>query len=429
MAMSGAAAAPLATGETGETGEKSGRCHMTVRAVMLVALLLAFGGNANGKDGAPSRLFPYYEEDTGVLRLGQAVHVAARSEIIDSGRHYEFLLSTGISDADLGEGRLIVVRVYCCGGRIEQDQALWAYVPPGSNVETGDFVELQMGRVPGKDDPGIVNKVTAVRQKNADAGNGPCRWEPDNPSLWMRIVYCEGIDRNGWLQRKGMRKMWFKQAGWVTATPSVAASTETPSPTTTSAVAAPAVAIAAKSPEPVSGSTGPSQAASPAVAAASVATTGGMACFFVTVRPGLRKAVQAAAAKTAPPTQIRFEGEAGADQCERTLDLAFASVVDRSGQTRNQSGAAVGGLATVLLGSITPWSCPTTHTLNATVTKRQGEQLGSYQAQRQQKRVGTMLACGDVEVPNDTIVTELVSEILREMATSTALPAVEPATN
>ncbi|HEX9208711.1 MAG TPA: hypothetical protein VF851_10770 [Steroidobacteraceae bacterium] len=350
---------------------------MTAKFVTLVALLFVLVGSASGKDGAPSRLFPYYEEDTGVLRLGQAVAVATRSEIVASGSHYQFLLSAGIGDADLGDGRLTVVRVYCCGGRIEEEQSVWAYVPPGISVEAGDFVELQMGRVPGRDDPGVVNKVTAVRQKNLQDGSGPCRWEPDNPSLWMRIVYCDGIDRTGWVERKGIRKMWFKPVGAVSAAP------------------------------------------------ASVAPAGGMDCFFVTVRPNLRKAVQAAAAATAPPTQIRFEGEAGAEQCERTLDLAFNSVVDRSSQQRNQSGAAVGGLASVLLGSITPWSCPTTHSLSATVGNRSGGQIVSYQAQKLQKRVGTMLACGDVEEPADAIVTELVGEVLRQMAAGTTVPGVE----
>jgi hypothetical protein len=384
-------------------GATPGRCHMTAKFVTLVALLFVLVGSASGKDGAPSRLFPYYEEDTGVLRLGQAVAVATRSEIVASGSHYQFLLGTGIGDADLGDGRLTVVRVYCCGGRIEEEQSVWAYVPPGISVEAGDFVELQMGRVPGRDDPGVVNKVTAVRQKNLQDGSGPCRWEPDNPSLWMRIVYCDGIDRNGWVERKGTRKMWFKPVGAVSATPPVAGSAE-----------------------PAATTANPGPAASPAAAPASVAPTAAMDCFFVTVRPNLRKAVQAAAAATAPPSQIRFEGDAGAEQCERTLDLAFNSVVDRSSQQRNQSGAAAGGLASVLLGSITPWSCPTTHYLNATVGERSGAQIVSYQAQKLQKRVGTMLACGDVEEPADAIVTELVSEVLRQMAAGTTAPGVEP---
>ncbi|MCU0693611.1 MAG: hypothetical protein MUF54_19650, partial [Polyangiaceae bacterium] len=68
---------------------------------------------------APSRLFPYYQEDTGVLELAEVVAVATRADILKADVHYRYLLSTGIPDSELGDGRLIVVRLYCCGGSIE----------------------------------------------------------------------------------------------------------------------------------------------------------------------------------------------------------------------------------------------------------------------------------------------------------------------
>ena len=179
----------------------------------LVPLFLALGClAAEARNGAPSRLFPYYEEDAGVLLLGQAVYVGTRQEIVGSNTHYQFMLSTGIADQDITDGRMIVVQLYCCGGKISEDQAIWAYVPPAIAVEREDLVEIRMGRVPGAGDPGVVNTVTAVRQKAA-AGSGPCRWEPDTPGLWMRVAHCDGMEQQGWAQRGKWRKLWYRPAG------------------------------------------------------------------------------------------------------------------------------------------------------------------------------------------------------------------------
>jgi hypothetical protein len=185
----------------------------------VVGFLLCIVGGASpaiAKNGAPSRLFPYYEEDKEVLVLGQAMHVASRAEILDSGRHYQFLLATGIRDEEIGDGSLVVVQLYCCAGRISEDQAIWVYAPRDLRVEREDFVEIRMGRVPTKEDPGKVNTVTAIRQ-SAAAVIRTCRWEPDDPTLWMRVVHCDGMEQQGWLQRGAMRKLWYMPAGTVPA--------------------------------------------------------------------------------------------------------------------------------------------------------------------------------------------------------------------
>lgn len=215
-----------------------------------VALALIMAATpAFAKNGAPSRLFPYYEEDAGVLLLGQAVHVGSRTEIVDSAEHYRFLLDTGIPDADLTDGRLIVVQLYCCGGRISEDQAIWAFVPPGIAVERGNVVEIRMGRVPDPGSPGVVNTVIAVRQQVAEGG-GPCRWEPDNPSLWMRVLHCDGMEQQGWVQRSKWRKLWYRPAG--APEPLPAAAPPGPEPVATEEAiagsAAPAVVVTTGTP-------------------------------------------------------------------------------------------------------------------------------------------------------------------------------------
>ena len=375
---------------------------MRLRLVLSLLVLLVGTVPAFAKDGAPSRLFPYYDEDTGVLILGRVMHVGSRAEIVSSGPHYQFLLSTGIPDSDISDGRLVVLQLYCCGGRISEDQSIWAYVAPGLQVETNDFVEIRMGRVPRKQDPGTVNTVIAVRQRANDS-SATCRWEPDNPSLWMRVIHCDGMEQQGWSQRGTLRKLWFLPAGTAPASP------------------------AEQSPQTANpqGQTPPVEVIGAAAAPDTDAVAD--ACYLVDVNPQLQNAVREAAAKAVPPVAVRFPGESRAEACKFRLALEFTSTVDRSSQRRNQDGAVIGGLPTLLLGSITPWSCPTTHTLRASLSRRDGEQLRSYSADVLQKRVGTMLMCTEVEEPKDSVVAELLGKVLAEMASDSAIAPSAPA--
>ncbi len=326
--------------------------------------------------------------------------VASRQDILATESHYQFLLSAGIPDVQLGDGRLIVMRIYCCGGSIEEDQAIWVYVPPELTVGAGDIVEVRMGRVPAKTDPGVVNTVVMVRQKADQAPNGPCFWQPDNPSLWMRIVYCDGIEKDGWVERKGLRKMWYKPAADAGAAPSISATPD---------------ALDAAAPVAV-------PAAAPAGTAPALES-----CLRVSVAAEARAAVRAAAEKTSPPTHVRFEEEQGADLCDRKLDLTFMSEVDRSSQVRNRDGAAVTGLLGMMVGAITPWSCPTTYSLDAALGNHAGENLGSFQASKKVTRVGTMTMCPDAGDPGKEITEQLVTDVLQQVATEGSLPVTKAA--
>jgi hypothetical protein len=130
--------------------------------------------------------------------------LATREEIVALGVHYEHLLASGIRDEDLHYGSLGAGRVYCCGGPPEEDGAIWVYLPSGVNVKVRDFVEVRMGRQPAENDPGVVNTALRVRDK---AG---CRWVPEKEGLWMRILYCDWMEREGWIERGGLYKTWLK---------------------------------------------------------------------------------------------------------------------------------------------------------------------------------------------------------------------------
>jgi hypothetical protein len=145
------------------------------------------------------------------------------------------------------------------------------------------------------------------------------------------------------------------------------------------------------------------------------------AIVFV-VKQSLRDAVRQAAEQDPPPLDFSFEGDSKASRASYTIQLNFSSVVDRTSQTQNRDGAFIGGLPTLLLGAITPWACPTTHTLIAVVTDASGKQLKSYELLEKEKRIGTMLACGDVEDPGKSIIVKLVSELLQRIRDDKVLP-------
>jgi hypothetical protein len=169
----------------------------------------------------------------------------------------------------------------------------------------------------------------------------------------MRVIYCDGMEQQGWSQRGTLRKLWFLPAG---AGPS---SQPEQSPETANP----------------QGQTPPVEAIGAAAASDTDAVED--ACYLVDVNPHLQNAVREAAAKAVPPV------------------------------------------------AITPWSCPTTHRLTATLKSQSGESLGSYRAEALQKRVGTMLICTEVEEPKDEIVTKLVRDVLRDVVAEPVRPPTD----
>jgi hypothetical protein len=106
--------------------------------------------------GGGIRLLPRFESDAGIGRLGQVRAVASQADIQAMDTHRQFLLGAGVAEGDLGDGRLIDARVYCCGGPNEESEAVWAYVPPGIDAAVGDVVEMRMG------DPAIKGRLEGV---------------------------------------------------------------------------------------------------------------------------------------------------------------------------------------------------------------------------------------------------------------------------
>lgn len=56
------------------------------------------------------------------------------------------------------------------------------------------------------------NTVTKIIEK-AEATNKACRWVPDNPHLWSRVIYCGWMPNEGWIQQSGLYPLWVKPIG------------------------------------------------------------------------------------------------------------------------------------------------------------------------------------------------------------------------
>lgn len=158
-----------------------------------------------------SKVYPPYKNEAGSLRLVQVMQLASRQEIVNLGVHYKYLLASGLQDSDLQDKRLGAGRVYCCGGPAEEGMGIWFYIPPGLEVAPGDIVEIKMGREPSGNDSGMINTATRVRQRK-EASNPQCRWVPDNENLWMRVLYCDWMEAEGWIEKKGFESTWLKPA-------------------------------------------------------------------------------------------------------------------------------------------------------------------------------------------------------------------------
>jgi hypothetical protein len=84
-------------------------------------------------------------------------------------------------------------------------------VPKGLKVQVGDVVEIHSGSPGDLSNPsGPVNMLTRIREKQNDFGR-QCRWDPPNPELRGRILYCDWMRAEGWtLERGQLVQYWLK---------------------------------------------------------------------------------------------------------------------------------------------------------------------------------------------------------------------------
>jgi hypothetical protein len=137
--------------------------------------------------------------------------------------YYQALRDSGISDSRIRSGSVAAGRVYCCGSATETENSLAIFVPPEVSVQPGDIVELEMGQAPTRSAPGAINTAIRVREKRVGEGSPSwgrpsregaghaCKWVPDNPMLWNRVLYCDWMKAEGWIEYRATTwKTWLK---------------------------------------------------------------------------------------------------------------------------------------------------------------------------------------------------------------------------
>jgi hypothetical protein len=156
------------------------------------------------------------------LHAAEVIYVATRNDILKA-EAYKAIITAGVNDSELVDGSIVMGRVYCCGGisvsiSEERIHAVMVYVPKGLKVKNGDFIEFKVGCPPTsvKEDVGLLNTVTRViktREELIREYNDPsetCWWDPRDERLWLRVIYCKWMPKEGWIEQRGSYRTWYK---------------------------------------------------------------------------------------------------------------------------------------------------------------------------------------------------------------------------
>lgn len=149
----------------------------------------------------------------GSHKVTEVVELGSKEQILYIDDLYRPLLSAGINRADLRNGSVIAGRIYCCGGEgtVETLNNAIVYVPPTIEVQVNDILEYVEGHGPDAEGLSQLNVALKVRHRNGVKA-GICRWEPDNPKLWLRVLKCPWMEDEGWVKGSGLYPVWFKPA-------------------------------------------------------------------------------------------------------------------------------------------------------------------------------------------------------------------------
>jgi hypothetical protein len=158
----------------------------------------------------PSR-FHATHAPPGSYVLAQIRAFATRQEILSIPTVVETIELSGTDRSRIHDGMMGEGRVFCCGGPNESDTSIWFYVPEGFNAAVGDVVEVKTGSGMVKGEPiqAGPNTVSRVVSLLSQVGE-ECRWVPENPALWARVLYCDWMEQEGWHQQGGLYNFWVK---------------------------------------------------------------------------------------------------------------------------------------------------------------------------------------------------------------------------
>jgi len=147
----------------------------------------------------------------GYHQVTEIMELAAKEEIMGTPDVYKVIHEAGIKDEEILNGSIALGRVYCCGGEgtAETSNSTIIYIPPSLSAKKGDIVEFIAGKDPEKGNTGQLN--TAIKIRNVDGiASKECRYVPEDPRLWLRVIHCNWMDEEGWQKQGGLNPIYYK---------------------------------------------------------------------------------------------------------------------------------------------------------------------------------------------------------------------------
>jgi hypothetical protein len=177
----------------------------TITGLFLLTIAILLTGCAT-----PSRFHAAHIPPDSLV-LAQIRAFATQEEILSIPSLVDTLELSGVQRSSIKDGMVADGRIFCCGGPNESDYSLWFYVSEGIDVSVGDIVEVKMGALvlKGEAMQAPPNTLRGVRSRLEQFGE-ECRWVPDNPRLWGRVLYCDWMKSEGWIQQPGLFNVWVK---------------------------------------------------------------------------------------------------------------------------------------------------------------------------------------------------------------------------
>jgi hypothetical protein len=145
------------------------------------------------------------EPTTPYLALLQIGTYFTREQLLADQEAVRQLQTIHVDLETIGDKSVAMARAKCCGGPDEWDTAV--FIPSNIETDVGDIVEAR--HHPRQGGLVVPNVVVRVREKQ---GGTSCRWVPENERLWLRNLYCDGLEKEGWKELQWVgRRCWVKE--------------------------------------------------------------------------------------------------------------------------------------------------------------------------------------------------------------------------
>lgn len=149
-------------------------------------------------------------EEYGVLRAAGVMYLSTADDFKQHRTLHDTYAAAGVAESDMVDGASVVARMQCCQPNPEYSGPVVLYNQQHLPVSVGDFIEFRVGGLKSPDHKNELNVITRVLQ-HGESADGTCWWEPRNPALWKRIVYCEWMQQEGWRRDDNKRLPgWYK---------------------------------------------------------------------------------------------------------------------------------------------------------------------------------------------------------------------------